>query len=643
MPAADPARPAAPALPPSRKSRAVLAACLGVAAALGGGCGGCAPDAPPLDVRALQANERDAAAGTRYTRQRALPDGEYYYDARRPDDARNYDPDTLVRRELAAGTNVDLGENLPIDAAALAASTRPASRPSDPSGASGAAGLVGPATQPSDARIVALPLQECVRRATLNNFDVAVAAYDPAIAETRVTEALARFDPTFQATSEYQRQNTVDPAQGFLGNTKRFNSTAAITQLLPSGSQLQLQYQALYQDFQNPLGLGTPNPSWTSGLTLQFTQPLLRDFGFDTNRARIFINANDQRVSILDFRDKLEEALLQVEQTYWQLYEAQEQVKIQEELLRRTLDTTQRIQVRQAADTDRSQLTQSLAEVYTRRADLLQAKGQVAQLSDQLLRLINDPDLPVAGGVVVSASTPPVDAPLLFDFKDALDTALASRPELSQQLLRIDSAGSAARVAKSNLLPRLDAVLSGGVQGIGGGFGSAVDDQFGGDAASYGLGLQLEIPLGNRAARGIQRRAILQRMQAVTQYQGLIKQVTLEVSQAQRQVTITYARLGQLREARLAARDVVEQVTNEEESGAPLDAGFIDRKLRVLSTLLSARSQEARALSDYQQSIAQYERAKGTLLRYNNIVLQEAARDLSLPAGRGGDVGAAMK
>ena len=291
----------------------------------------------------------------------------------------------------------------------------------------------------------------------------------------------------------------------------------------------------------------------------------------------------------------------------------------------------------------RESVVQALAEVYTRRADLLQAKGQVAQFSDRLLRLINDPDLPVAGGKVVRAVTDPVDVPLLFDFPDALDTALASRPELSQQLLRIDSAGSAAKVAKVNLLPRLDAVLSGGVQGVGGDFGSAVDDQFGGNATSYGVGLQLEIPLGNRAARAIRRRAELQRMQAVTQYQALVKQVTQEVSEAQRQVTITYARLGQLRQARLAARDVVEQLSIAEAADQALTPDFIDRKLRVLSTLLSARSNEATALSDYQQAIAQYERSKGTLLRYNNIVLQEAGRNLSLPAGRGGDIGATMK
>ena len=609
MPFADPAR-----LPALRLPRALTLALVAA------GVAGCAADEPPIDARVLQAGERGAAVETRYNRQERLPNGEYYYNPRQRNDAKNYDPANRVRREIDAGTTVDLGEELPITAAALEGAT---SRPS------------GPTTRPEDGRIVPLALSECVRRATLNNFDVAVAAYDPAIAETRVTEAAARFDPTFQVQGEYQDQNSVDPQQGSFGKTKRFTGSTGITQLLPSGSQLQLQYQTIYNDFANDqfLGPNIPNPSWTSGLTLQFTQPLLRDFGYDTNRARIFINNNDQRISILDFRSRLEEVLIQVEQTYWQLYEAQEQVKIQEELLERTLDTTRRIQVRQITDTDRSQLTQSLAEVYSRRADLLQAKGQVAQLSDGLLKLINDPDLPIAGDAVVRTTDAPIDTPLLFDFKDALDTALVNRHELSQQLLRLDSAGSALKVARSNLLPRLDAVLSGGVQGIGDNFGNAVDDQFGGNAFSFGIGLQLEIPLGNRAARSIKRRAELQRAQAVTQYQGLIKQVTLDVSQAQLQVSVNYASLRLRREARLAARDVVEQI-NLLEPNTNLTPDFVDRKLRVLSTLLSAQSAEAKALSDYQQSIAQYERAKGTLLRYNNIVLQEVAGQMKLPVGR---------
>ena len=48
---------------------------------------------------------------------------------------------------------------------------------------------------------IRMPLREIVQRAVANNLDVKVAGYDPAIDETRVTEAEARFDPTFFTNS----------------------------------------------------------------------------------------------------------------------------------------------------------------------------------------------------------------------------------------------------------------------------------------------------------------------------------------------------------------------------------------------------------------------------------------------------------
>ena len=41
--------------------------------------------------------------------------------------------------------------------------------------------------------------------------DVKVAGYQPAIDETRVTEAEARFDPTFFTNVQYSKDNTLGP------------------------------------------------------------------------------------------------------------------------------------------------------------------------------------------------------------------------------------------------------------------------------------------------------------------------------------------------------------------------------------------------------------------------------------------------
>src|SRR6185503_3621014 len=101
-----------------------------------------------------------------------------------------------------------------------------------------------------------------------------------------------------------------------------------------------------------------------------------------------------------------------------------------------------------------------------------------------------------------------------------------------QQLLRMDSANVATKVAKNNLLPQLNLVGSVGVEGLDGDYPGAVDNQFTGDHVSWSAGLQFELPFGNRAARAIWKRTLLQRQQAIAQYQALIDKTTLEVKQS---------------------------------------------------------------------------------------------------------------
>lgn len=570
-----------------------------VAATLFSGCS--LPQPEPFDAAVLQELELSMADDRGAERLPELRDPTYRYDFENPEAPTNYDP----HREIERMRDVDEED--------VQSTTRPTTQPTFDG-------------QPT----VGLPLSECIRRATLNNFDIAVAGYNPAIAETRVVEALARFDPTFSLTGEYQDQSGVNPTQNQFGDQKILTLGTSLSQLMPSGGQAELSYQAVRSEFENSV-FGIDEPLWSSDLTLRFTQPLLRDFGSDVNRARIVINQNDQRISLLDFRDTLEEVLLRVEQTYWQLYRAQQEVQIQQELRDLTIQAAERIAGRRVQDADLVQVSQAQREVQQREADLIQARVAVAQLSDQLKGLINDPDFPVSGETIITTVTEPVLEPLVFDFPSALEVALANRPELSQQILRIASARSATNVAESNRLPRLDAILSGGLEGVDPQYGDALGDQTNFDNVTLGVGLQLEIPLGNRGPRAILRRAMLQQGQAVTQYQALVKQVSVELSQAQRAVQANFARIARLRDARFAATDAVERIIRGEILGDRLTPEASDRKLRFLAALAQSRSAEQQAIADYNQSLAQYERAKGTLLRYNNILMAEAARQMQTP------------
>ena len=500
-----------------------------------------------------------------------------------------------------------------------------------------------PATGPAigvDEAVVRMPLREIIQRAVTNSLDVKVAAYQPAIDETRITEAEARFDPTFFANVQYSIERVLGPTpenpsiipglgSNALGETgfRTYSGQVGVRQDLESGGRVELRYEPRRTrrapGFNQP---GAINPFWTSELTLQITQPLLRDFGQDVNRARIVINRNNQHISLLDFRKALEDNISDIEKAYWQLVQAEREVKIFEELLNRTLSTGnilfQRMRIGQ--DVGRVQMSQANSSIEQRRTALIRARARVRDLSDQLKRLMNDPDLPVAGNLLILPADAPLEEQIRFSAEDQMATAMENRHELGQQQLRTENARVAATVAKNNLLPQLNLLGQVGTQGIGSDWADAVGDA-GIGHLEYTIGLQLEIPIGNRAARAIWKRAQLQRLQAIDQYRALVDEVALNVKVAIREVDTTWETMVGARAARFTANDALSAVEEREQANnEPLTPEFVNRKLDLQAQLAETQRAEAASTSDYQIAISQLERAKGTLLRYNNIIMEEA-------------------
>jgi outer membrane protein len=493
---------------------------------------------------------------------------------------------------------------------------------------------------------VRITLREVVQRAVANNLEVRVEGYSPAIEETRVVEAQARFDPTFFTTSQFENRD--DPsggsnsilgesiAQG--GDAKIFTLRSGVRQVLPSGGEVELRYQVQHNDtFQAgtpPFGSDFSGDYWENELALQITQPLLRDFGVETNRARIEVARNNQRISLLDFRRQLETTISEIEEVYWAQVQAMEDVRIQEDLLNDTLATAELLFLRRFQDVTRVQISQANASVEIRRAGLIRARARVRDLSDELKRRMNDPEIPVTGATLLLPGNDPLQQPVRFTLEDQIATGLENRLELGQQQLRIDSTYIAARVAKQNLLPQLN--LTGAVGALGvsddltdGSIGSAFENQAHFDDISWAVGLQFEIPIGNRAARAGYKRNRLQQEQAITQYAALIDQVAFEIKQALREVETTWEEMVATRQAVFANEDALYALRQREQANEPLTPEFVDRKLNQQERLAEARRSRAAAVTNYNNAIARLELRKGTLLRYNNVIMEEAGVQLA--------------
>jgi len=494
----------------------------------------------------------------------------------------------------------------------------------------------GPSVGEFGEQTIRLTLQEVIQRAVLNNREARVAGFAPAIEAARTVEAEARFDPTFFQNLQFVATDNQVAPTFFANSTGQIDfdqsnvitSQTGIRQNLPGGGSAQLQYQIGHTDFnpaRNTTASGAAfNPFYTNDLVLQVTQPLLRDFGVEVNRARITISRNNQRVSLLDFRRTLEESLANIEQRYWQLVQAKQNVDILERLLANTELTAEILAKRTGQDVDRQQTSNANSQVEIRRSLLVSAKSRVRDLSDQIKQLMADPELPVTGSIVLLPADEPSVVPVEFDLQDQINTAMQNRLELIQQQLRVDTASVTSRVGKNNLLPQLNLQGSVGVNGVAQDVEAAASNQADVNYLSYTLGLQFEIPIGNRAARAIYKRTLLQRQQTIEQYRLLVDQVALEVKQTTREVETAWRRIVSDRQAKFAAADASLALRQRADANEPLTPDFVRRVLDAQATLANQEQTEVQSIADYNIGLSRLERAKGTLLRYNNVLMEES-------------------
>jgi outer membrane protein TolC len=207
---------------------------------------------------------------------------------------------------------------------------------------------------------------------------------------------------------------------------------------------------------------------------------------------------------------------------------------------------------------------------------------------------------------------------------DQIETAMENRFELGQQQVRIESAEIAVEVARNNRLPSLTAQLQATVDGLGRNLNNAFDKEGDFNHWGYQAGFQFTFPLGNRAAAAIWQRSILQRMQAIASYAGLVNQVSLDVTTASRQVSSTWIRLSKARDSRLHFQKLLADLEIQDKSGdVPFTFDSVNIRLNNQEELAQAEQIEHQALNDYNFAIATLEKNKGTILRYDNVILEQ--------------------
>ncbi len=473
-------------------------------------------------------------------------------------------------------------------------------------------------------QMVRLSLQEAVALAVRNNLDLQIARMTPAISESRIVQAKAVFDATFFTNINYTKLDTPQPGgfvPGLSGNTKRedVELSTGIRKPLISGGQITLQTD-LNRNEAVPSVFGVPK-FYDADVLVNLQQPLLRNFGSDINRSNIVLARNDRLAESQQLKRRLLDVVAQVESGYWALAFTHQQLRVRVRLLERSTQDRDRLIKRGIYDASPVEITEANSFVESHRADVIRARANVRDASDQLKRLINAPQLPLADEALVVPVDQPTDEPIRFSLLDLVTTALRHRPEMQIALLDIKDASVRQRVADNARLPLLNLAASVGVNGVAIANGQDSFNNLGdGDFIDYILGAQFEMPIGNRSAQGLYRQRQLERRASALVYQRQAQDVVLEVKIALRRVQTSYELIGATRAARRAAADSLRAIEVQEASGVALTPQFlINQKLSTQERLANAEVQEAQALTDYHNAIASLYQAVGTLLERNNI------------------------
>ena len=460
------------------------------------------------------------------------------------------------------------------------------------------------------------------------------------------------YDPIVTGTLQLDRND--QPSTSFFSGG--FQTTATVNwayqQAFTSGTQMSVTFNNSRIGFVNPAF--RVSPELQSSFRLALTQHLLQGFGFLPNKRFIVIARNNRELTDVAFRLQITTTVDQIQNMYWDLVNAYENVKVQQDALAladKTLsDNQKQVQIGTLAPIE---IVRAQSQVSTSQQSLIVAKTnlelQQLLMKNALSRSVQDPAL--IDAEVIPTDTMRMQAEATAASSQELITdALAHRPELIESRIDLKSREVSMKAVKNSLLPSLDLFAYYGGQGLGGlqnpnnlcsspnsfpgvctpdgspevfqpiSIGGTIHQLFDSSHPDKGAGISLTIPLRNRVAQGNQIRSQLEFRQSQLRLQQVENEIRIEVRNAQFALQQNQASVA----AAQAAVDLAQQSLEAEQKKYALGASTSTLVLQQSSALTQSRSNLVAARAAYEKARVELDRATGLLLEHNNIDIADA-------------------
>jgi outer membrane protein TolC len=411
-----------------------------------------------------------------------------------------------------------------------------------------------------------------------------------------------------------------------------------------SGTYVQFTYLS-YRSLENSPTLSL-NPSTSGYADFYIQQPLLQGLSRAVNNRDIKVAQNNLKVTGLQLRRQVATTVSAVLNLYWDLVTFEDTVRISEQ----ALATAQKLyednqnQAR-LGSLAAIQVTAAAAAVSAAKEDLLIAQTNVAQQETVLKNALSRTGSSHAWlDDVHIVPLDRIEIPRVDDLRPAAElvhTALASRPDIEQSRINVESSRIFLKGSKNNLLPNLSAFADLQNQGLAGapnpiyngsgtgaadpffagGYGNFVSQIFRRDFPNYSAGISLNIPFRNRAAQADYVTDELQLRQSELQLQRLVNQVGVEVKNAVIGLRQARTRYETAVNTRTLGQQNLEAQQNMFKYGAVPDATLV---IQAQKDLAADQTAELQAMANYTHARIAFDEAVGQTLDVNHISMQEA-------------------
>src|SRR3954469_23989774 len=469
---------------------------------------------------------------------------------------------------------------------------------------------------------------------------------------------ITSFDPVLTGSFQSDRLSSVptSPFQGSFQGTTTTNF--AYTQGFHWGTNISVGFDN--SRITTNSGFQSVSPALNSSFQFRLTQHLLQGFGFAANNRFIRIAKNNRELSDVAFRLQIITSVDQIENMYWDLVYAYENQRVKQESLafsQKTLsDTKKQVEIGSLAPIEAVR-AQSTVAADQQALTVSKTNLQLQQLimKNALSRTLHDPALANADVIPTSTMEVPGSEPIQ-PTEELVNESLQHRADLVESRISLNSQQISNHALRSSLLPTLDAFAYYGGSGLGGsqnpasicqdptqqfcatanpdpnlsqfpltagvGYTSTLNQLVNSTAPDKGVGLQLNIPLRNRAAQAVQVRGELEYRQAQMALQQTENRVSIEVRQAPFAVEQNRASVASAQ----AAVDYAKQSLDAEQKKYQFGTSTTTAVLQTRSALANAESTLMSAMAAYEKSRVELDRATGTLLEHNGISVDDAAR-----------------